>query len=241
MTDRPCNSTRHCIDHGFCHRCDQNLTDASKLIVQAIPMAGIPDHQAGEVYTQVMALLSRHALSASDVYDQRLKARMSGQAAARLKKLLGSGTGTRRAVKTAQGAAQGVEMAKVENTPEDVVADKSPFDSEDTHEMKLAYIGDCTCATGPGGQHEGHCGYVPVDREPCPSGRHPADPCPGGCAEPSAEAEEILPLSDHGQESDHVVVDGTDEDDDECGLPMLMPCDCNHISGCQYPKTKDAV
>ncbi|WP_446458626.1 hypothetical protein [Streptomyces rochei] len=27
----------------------------------------------------------------------------------------------------------------------------------------LVYVGGCTCAPGPEGQHEGHCGYVPDD------------------------------------------------------------------------------
>lgn len=61
MTDRPCRTTQHCAVHGFCHRCDQKLTDASKLVVKAIPAAGIPDTAAGAAYATVMKVLMAYA------------------------------------------------------------------------------------------------------------------------------------------------------------------------------------
>lgn len=88
MRERPCKTTQHCAVHNFCHRCAQNLTDASNLVVQAIPAAGVPDRMAGAVYAQIMKVLLEASLTDAELYDQRLTSRMSGEAVTSLRAAL---------------------------------------------------------------------------------------------------------------------------------------------------------
>ena len=67
MTDQPtaCRTTRHCADHGFCHRCTPSLDDAVRHLVKAISAAGIDDERKGAVYAQLAATVRDAARTAS--------------------------------------------------------------------------------------------------------------------------------------------------------------------------------
>jgi len=57
MTDQtPCCSTRHCADHGWCHRCNPTLAEASRHVLRAMDAAGIAHD--GRVYAAVMAAIA---------------------------------------------------------------------------------------------------------------------------------------------------------------------------------------
>ncbi|MDH6610264.1 hypothetical protein M2164_005899 [Streptomyces sp. SAI-208] len=60
MTDRePCRTTRHCADHGWCHRCAPHLATVSQHLVKAIKAAGIGDDKSGEMYAQLAAVFGQ--------------------------------------------------------------------------------------------------------------------------------------------------------------------------------------
>lgn len=54
----PCRSTRHCIDHGFCHRCNPELADLSYRVHVALEGAEVPDRLLGKVYAAVARVLA---------------------------------------------------------------------------------------------------------------------------------------------------------------------------------------
>lgn len=70
MTDQttPCRTTRHCADHGFCHRCTPSLNDATQHLVKAISSAGIEYPASGSVYAALAATL-RDAVRPTAVQD----------------------------------------------------------------------------------------------------------------------------------------------------------------------------
>ncbi|MFC8583485.1 hypothetical protein ACFUGD_02745 [Streptomyces sp. NPDC057217] len=70
MTDQtaPCRSTRHCADHGFCHRCTPSLDGATQHLVKAISSAGIEYPASGSVYAALAATL-RDAVRPAAVQD----------------------------------------------------------------------------------------------------------------------------------------------------------------------------
>lgn len=53
----PCNETRHCVNHGFCHRCAPELAEACGHLVKAISAAGVSDEQSGDVYARLTKVL----------------------------------------------------------------------------------------------------------------------------------------------------------------------------------------
>lgn len=59
MTQTPCHSNRHCLNWGFCNRCNPALADAAQLVVQAIDKAGIPVRDSSAPYGQIMTVLLR--------------------------------------------------------------------------------------------------------------------------------------------------------------------------------------
>ena len=54
---RACHSTRHCVDHDFCHRCQPDLTVASRYLTKAVSAARIPNMQKGAAYAQLAAVI----------------------------------------------------------------------------------------------------------------------------------------------------------------------------------------
>jgi hypothetical protein len=54
---RACHSTRHCATHDFCHRCQPDLTVASRYLTKAVSAARIPDVQKGTAYAQLAAVI----------------------------------------------------------------------------------------------------------------------------------------------------------------------------------------
>jgi hypothetical protein len=57
MTDQtvPCRTTRHCADHGFCHRCTPALGEAIRHLVKAISAAGIEYPASSDLYARLAA------------------------------------------------------------------------------------------------------------------------------------------------------------------------------------------
>lgn len=53
----PCETTRHCATHGFCHRCAPESTKAVQYLVKAIRAAEVDDSRAGAVYARLAAVL----------------------------------------------------------------------------------------------------------------------------------------------------------------------------------------
>ncbi|MBL3664468.1 hypothetical protein JL475_00210 [Streptomyces sp. M2CJ-2] len=70
----------------------------------------------------------------------------------------------------------------------------------------LAYVGGCTCAPGPEGQHEGHCGYVPDETPTAACGRPAsmATPCSAGDHCCKGPAEEAHVVADDSDDPEHV-------------------------------------
>lgn len=48
-----CRTTRHCAEHGFCHRCMPSLDDATQHLVKAIDAAGIEYPASGRLYAKL--------------------------------------------------------------------------------------------------------------------------------------------------------------------------------------------
>ena len=67
MTDQtaPCRTTRHCADHGFCHRCSPQLASASRYLVKAMGAAGVEYPASSDLYAQLAATVRDAARQAS--------------------------------------------------------------------------------------------------------------------------------------------------------------------------------
>jgi hypothetical protein len=52
-----CGTTQHCANHGFCTRCDPQLSSAALHLVRALHDAGVPDENSGEVYREMVVVL----------------------------------------------------------------------------------------------------------------------------------------------------------------------------------------
>lgn len=67
MTDQPdpCRTTRHCADHGFCHRCMPSLDDAVRHLVKAMKAAGIEYPASSDVYARLAATVRDAARQAA--------------------------------------------------------------------------------------------------------------------------------------------------------------------------------
>lgn len=58
MTRKACRTTRHCADHGWCHRCDPDFAALMSAVNRAVHEADPDDTHRGELYSAVGRVLA---------------------------------------------------------------------------------------------------------------------------------------------------------------------------------------